>query len=116
MRPEVYGYIAFDHDDETEVERLYDQLTAHATAEGLELVEVYVERNVPPDLIVRPALTVLLEAVVRVEGCGVLVPTPAHISPVASVREAIETEIELLGGRIMLAGRDQHEPEEEQTS
>jgi hypothetical protein len=116
-RPTVYGYIALDHDDETEIERLFDQLTDHATAEGLELVEVYVERNTQPDLIIRPALSVLLAAVVRSAGCGVLVPTPAHISPIDSVRKAIETEVELSGGTMMmLAGRDHSESRENRPS
>jgi len=45
---------------------------------------------------------VLLDAVVRTDGCGVLVPTANHFSSSQAVRRAVEVEIGLLGGRIMV--------------
>ncbi len=99
----VYGYISSEHADEAEIDRLYDQLTAHAQAEGLALAlaEIFVDRSIPPGRIVRPGLTVLLEAVMRSEACGVLVANLDHLSPLPAVRQAIEVEIEVLGARVL---------------
>jgi len=99
-RPTVYGYISLQHDDEDEITALHDQLTAYAKDEGLALAEIYVDRNVMPGQIIRPGLTVLLDAVVRTDGCGVLTPTANHLSSSQAVRRAIEMEIEILGGRL----------------
>ncbi len=98
----MYGYISLQHDDEDETAALRDRLTVYAEAEGLALVEIYIDRNVRPGQIIRPGLTVLLDAVLRTEGCGVLVPTVNHLSPASAVRRAVEVEIELLGGRLMV--------------
>lgn len=97
----VYGYISSEHTDEAEIDRLHDQLTAHARAEGLALAEIFVDRCMPPGRIVRPGLTVLLEAVMRSEASGVLVVSADHLSPVPAVRRAIEVEIEVLGARLL---------------
>ncbi|ABD12249.1 hypothetical protein CcI156_05800 [Frankia sp. CcI156] len=97
----VYGYISSEHADEAEIDRLHDQLTAHAQAEGLALAEIFVDRSIPPGRIVRPGLTVLLEAVMRSEAAGVLVASLDHLSPLPAVRQAIEVEIEVLGARVL---------------
>jgi hypothetical protein len=97
----VYGYISSEHADEAEIDRLHDQLTAHAQAEGLALAEIFVDRCMPPGRIVRPGLTVLLEAVMRAEAAGVLVISADHLSPLPAVRRAIEVEIEVLGARVL---------------
>jgi hypothetical protein len=65
------------------------------------LAEIFVDRCTPPGRIVRPGLTVLLEAVMRSEACGVLVVSLDHLSPMPAVRQAIEVEIEVLGARIL---------------
>jgi len=96
----AYGYLALEDDDETEIERLHDLLTAHAAAEGLTLAEVIVDRNTSPGRIVRASLTVLLDAVLRAEGCRVLVPHPDALSPVPAVRRSITVEIEGLGATL----------------
>ncbi|CAI7977268.1 conserved hypothetical protein [Frankia sp. Hr75.2] len=102
-RPVAYGYICLQHDDEDEITELHDQVTAFAEAEGLALQEIYVDRNVRPGQTVRPGLTVVLDAVVRSEaGCVVVVPTGAHLSPEERVRGAMEVEIGMLGGRIVV--------------
>ncbi|WP_462186620.1 MULTISPECIES: recombinase family protein [unclassified Frankia] len=101
MPQTIYGYICIEHADEAEIDRLDDQLTAHARAEGLALAEIFVDRCMPPGRIVRPGLTVLLEAVKRSEVAGVLVVSLDHLSPLPAVRQAIEVEIEGLGGRVI---------------
>jgi len=97
----VYGYIRSEQGDESEIDRLHDQLTAHAQAEGLALAEIFVDRSIPPGRIVRPGLTVLLEAVMRSDASGVLVANLDHLSPLPAVRQAIEVEIEVLGARVL---------------
>jgi hypothetical protein len=95
----VYGYISSGHADEAEIDRLHDQLTAHAESEGLALAEIFVDRGIRPGRTVRPGLTVLLEADMRSEASGVLVANLDHLSPLPAVRRAIEVEIEVLGAR-----------------
>lgn len=101
MPQTAYGYLSLEDDDETEVERLHNLVTAFARAEGMAISEIYVDRNMPSGRIVRPALTVLLDAVLRVEHSLVLVPTPDHLSNLPPIRRAIEVEIEGLGARVV---------------
>ncbi|MCK9928851.1 hypothetical protein MXD62_16975 [Frankia sp. Mgl5] len=99
----AYGYICLQHDDEDVITELHELVTAFAEAEGLALQEIYVDRNVRPGQTVRPGLVVLLDAVVRCEaGCVVVVPMGAHLSPEERVRGAMEVEMEMLGGRIVV--------------
>jgi hypothetical protein len=97
----VYGYISSEHADEAEIDRLHDQLTQHASAEGLTLAEIFVDRSMPPGRIIRPGLTVLLDAVIRSEAAGVLVANLDHLSSLPAVRRAIEVQIEILGAELL---------------
>lgn len=97
----VYGYVSLEDDDEAEVERLHDELTAHAEAEGMALAEIFVDRNTPPARVVRAGLTVLLDAILRQQDCGVLVASPDQLSTLPAVRRAIEVEIEGLGAELL---------------
>ena len=97
----VYGYISTGHADEAEIERLHDQLTQHARAKGLTLAEIFVDRRMPPGRIIRPGLTVLLDAVIRSEAAGVLVADLDHLSSLPAVRRAIEVQIEILGAELL---------------
>ncbi|MCK9928241.1 recombinase family protein [Frankia sp. Mgl5] len=106
MPQTVYGYVSLEDDDEVEVERLHDALTAHAKAAGLPLAEIFVDRNTPPARIVRAGLTVLLDAILRREDCGVLVASPDQLSALPAVRRAIEVEIEGLGGSLLYLSAD----------
>ncbi|WP_322760946.1 recombinase family protein [Frankia sp. Cr2] len=101
MPQTAYGYISLEDDDETEVERLHDLITAFARAEGMAIGEIYVDRNMPSGRIVRSALTMLLDAVLRVEHSLIVVPTPEHLSNLQPIRRAIEVEIEGLGARVV---------------
>lgn len=102
-RNTVYGYISLEHADETQISRLHDQLTDHARAEGLALAEIFVDRCMPPGRIVRPGLTVLLDAIVRADGASVLVASLDHLSSLPAVRRAIEVQIEVLGAHVLTA-------------
>ncbi len=102
MSQTVYGYIRLeDDDDEAEIERLHDQLTAYAETNDLALAEVFVDRNTPAARIVRAGLTVLLDAILHREDCAVLIASPDHLSSVPAVRQAIEVEIENLGAHLL---------------
>lgn len=93
MPTTVYGYIRLEGDDEAEVDRLHDQLTAHATAEGWHLADVFVDRTMPSARIVRPGLTRLLEAVRATDDCAVLVADYSQFSTLPAARRAIEEEL-----------------------
>ncbi|CUU60613.1 hypothetical protein Ga0074812_14330 [Parafrankia irregularis] len=102
MPQTFYGYISLESDDETEIERLHDLLTAHAQAEGLTLSEILVDRNTPPGRIIRAGLTVILDALLRTEGCGVLIAGPHQFSSIPAVRRTIQREIESLGATVLV--------------
>ncbi|CAO5183443.1 Resolvase/invertase-type recombinase catalytic domain-containing protein [Frankia sp. AiPs1] len=101
-RPSAFGYIAVQHADETEIDEHLDQLTAYAEAEGFHLVEVYVDRRIIPGSLLRPALEVLITQLKQHEGARVLVPTPDHLSPAASVRTAILSHLHALGAAVVV--------------
>ncbi|WP_322768784.1 recombinase family protein [Frankia sp. Cr1] len=73
MHATVFGYIRLEDGDGIEEDRLHDLLAAHATAEGLALADVFVDRHMPPARIVRPGLTELLAQLQRADGRAVLV-------------------------------------------
>ncbi|WP_206442875.1 hypothetical protein [Candidatus Protofrankia californiensis] len=103
-----YGYLSLDHDDEDEISRLHDLLSAYAHTGGLTLAETYVDRNTLPVRIIRLGLTALLDAVSRGGGCTVLIPTPAHLSPVPAVRAAITAELDTLGAWTIILRAGEH--------
>ncbi|WP_322763395.1 recombinase family protein [Frankia sp. Cr2] len=102
MRP-TFGYISVEDDNEAEIERLHEDLTAFAVAEGLRLEEIFVDRNIRPTRLVRPGLDMVLSHV-RQTGAVVLVPSEMHMSTWSVVREAIVAEVKSLGGAVMVAG------------
>ncbi|WP_045877682.1 recombinase family protein [Pseudofrankia sp. DC12] len=93
MPTTVYGYIRREDDNEAEVDRLHDQLTAHAATAGWHLAEVFVDRCMPPARIVRPGLALLVDTIRAAEDCAVLVVDDSHFSTLLPVRRAIEEEI-----------------------
>jgi len=101
----AFGYICVQHENEDEITALHDQVANYTSANHLNLVEVYVDRNVWPGQVIRPGLTVLLDAVVRSEGCVVVVPSAAHLSPEGAIRRAVEVEIQMLGARTVTCVR-----------
>ncbi|EFC79669.1 hypothetical protein FrEUN1fDRAFT_7206 [Parafrankia sp. EUN1f] len=98
----VYGYISLEGDDESAIERVHDLLTAHAQAEGLALKEIIVDRDTPPGRIIRAGLTVLLDTLLRTEGCGVLIAGPDQLSSIPAVRRTIQRQIENLGATVLV--------------
>lgn len=112
MSTTVYGYIRLEDDDRDDENRLHDQLTAHAAAEGLALADVFVDRHMPPGRIVRPGLTELLARLRRTEGPAVLVTDLDHLSPSAPIRQAIESEISNAGGRVLASETPDGRPSE----
>ncbi|WP_261575740.1 hypothetical protein [Frankia gtarii] len=70
------------------------------------LAEIFVDRNTPPARVVRAGLTVLLDAILRREDCGVLVASPDQLSTLPAVRRAIEVEIQGLGGSLLYLSAD----------
>jgi len=107
MSATVYGYIRSEGDDRHEEDRVHDQLSGYAAAEGLGLSDVFVDRHMPPARLMRPGLTALLDAIRRTDGCTVLVASLDHLSSSVPVRQAIEAEITDAGGQLLeLAASD----------
>ncbi|MCM3884301.1 recombinase family protein [Frankia sp. R82] len=104
----AYGYLSLTGDDKQEISKLHRQVTVFADAESYTLAEVYVDRNMPPGRLIRPGLSVLLDCLRAREGCCVIVPTSDHLSTWAAIRKAIEMEIQLLGGTLLIATGHAH--------
>jgi hypothetical protein len=100
----AYGYISLDGDDDRTIEVLSGQLVAHAAAEGLDLVEIQVDRNVMPARLMRPGLAALLGRLRgRTGRAVVLIPSRDHLSPWRPVRRVIEAELTRLGVAVQVA-------------
>jgi len=97
----VYGYIRLEDEDEAEVDRLHDLLSAHAAAGGQALADVFVDRSMPPGQLIRPGLTLLLDAVRGADAATVIVPDLDHLSSLLAARRAIEAEISEAGARLI---------------
>jgi hypothetical protein len=100
----AYGYISLVDDDERIIEILSGQLVAHAAAEGLDLVDIQVDRNVLPARLMRPGLTTLFTRLrTRAGRAVVLIPSRDHLSPWRPVRRVIEAELTRLGVAVQVA-------------
>lgn|GEM_PF-3952016 len=100
----AYGYISVVDDDDQTIEALSGRLVAHAAAEGLDLVEIQVDRNVVPARLMRPGLSALLTRLRgRADRAVVLIPSRDHLSPWRPVRRVIEVELARLGVAIQVA-------------
>jgi len=99
----AFGYIRRDDADDEEINRVHDVLTGHSRHEGLALVEVYVDRNIPSDQLVRAGFSVLLEELRRYDGAIVLVAGAEHLSTSPPIRRALEGEIVDRGGAVQIA-------------
>ncbi|ESZ99805.1 hypothetical protein ThrDRAFT_04776 [Frankia casuarinae] len=62
---------------------------------------MFVDRNMPPGQLIRPGLTLLLDAVRRADGAIVIVPDLYHLSSLIAARRAIEAEISEAGARLI---------------
>ncbi|ETA01710.1 hypothetical protein CcI6DRAFT_02890 [Frankia sp. CcI6] len=103
-KPEAYGYISVEGEDEAEIDRLQNMVTLHALAEGLSLEETYVDRNIPiAQVSGRPALATVLALVNEGEGVYVIVPNLDAMSKASGVRRAIALEISQAGGHLQIA-------------
>ncbi|ABD11747.1 hypothetical protein ThrDRAFT_01163 [Frankia casuarinae] len=109
-RPLAYGYFSLTAEDDDEVSRLNRQVKDYADAESYVLAEIYVDRNMPPGRLIRPALTTLLDCLRHDDRCSVIVPSADHISPWPLIRKAIAMEIQLLGAKLVVASNTAHEP------
>ncbi|SBW20022.1 hypothetical protein FDG2_1569 [Candidatus Protofrankia californiensis] len=102
MRPAAFGYFSLAHDDETEVERLHNELAAYASMEGFGLVEIFVDHNMLPGNLLRPGFETLLAGLKDHDGAYVLVPTPNHLSPSEMVRSAIVATLSEFGRNVLV--------------
>lgn len=94
------GYIRIEDEDEDAVATDHDRISVYCADEGLELLEIYVDRNTGDEHQERDALTILIDHVGTAEGAIVLVPSFDHLSSAPSTRMAFTTAIEQMGGHV----------------
>lgn len=92
----AFGYVRLDGDDDAAFEASRDLVTV-AMTEGYDVKEVYVDRQAPPDSIVRRGFQALVERLERDGVAYVLVPDLDHLSPFPTVRTALVAKLASLG-------------------
>lgn len=73
------GYICVPHADEDRINGLDGQLTAHARRTGLDLVEVFVDRNTATSDGDRPGLALAVDTIARHPDALLLIPDLSHL-------------------------------------
>lgn len=100
----AFGYIRIVDDDERAIEALHDLITRVGAREGFALKEIYVDRYMPDDALIRPGFQALTSELLHEEGAKVLVTTLDHLSPLPTVLVALQTEVLALGAHIVTLG------------
>jgi len=80
-RPAV-GYICVPHADEDKIDGLDGQLTAHAHRTGLDLVEVFVDRDTTASQTDRPGLALAVDTIALHPDALLLIVDPSHLPTV----------------------------------
>jgi hypothetical protein len=99
MPPLVFGYLRLHPADPPQIgARLTAEMRAYAEREGFLLADVYTDHLDPPaDRPERSAFCALMDALRRRDACGVIIPTPQHLSrqpgSYAARRTIIEAEV-----------------------
>ena len=78
------GYICVPHADEDRINGLDGQLTAHAHRTGLDLVEVFVDRDTATSDGDRPGLALAVDTIALHPDALLLIPDLSHLPTVAT--------------------------------
>jgi len=97
----AFGYIRLDDADEATAEALHDLVTASGAAGGYDVKEIYLDCRTPPGDIVRPGFQALVEGLAREDVAYVLVPDLDHLSPLPTIRTALEAKLSSLGSTVV---------------
>ncbi|OHV62893.1 recombinase family protein [Pseudofrankia sp. BMG5.36] len=76
------GYLCVPHADEDQINGLDGQLTAHARRTGLDLVEVFVDRDTTASQTDRPGLALAVDAIALHPDALLLIPDLSHLPTV----------------------------------
>ncbi|MBL7496141.1 recombinase family protein [Frankia sp. CNm7] len=77
-RPAV-GYVCVPHADEDRINGLDGQLTAHAQRTGLDLIEVFVDRDTTTNQSDRPGLALAVDTIALHPDTLLLIPDLSHL-------------------------------------
>ena len=97
----AFGYIRLEDADEATIEALHDLITVSGTNAGYIVEEIYIDSRTPPSSIVRPGFQALVDGLAREEVTHVLVPDLDHLSPIPTIRMALEAKLGSLGSTIV---------------
>ena len=100
----AFGYIRVEDDDEALVESFHDQITKKASVEGYSIEEIFVDRRVAPQDLVRPAFQALTDKLAGEHVAHVLVPDLDHLSPLPTTRTALESKLGSIGSTVVHCG------------
>ena len=106
----AFGYIRLDDADETTIDELHDLITVSGTSEGYNIKEIYVDCRTPPSSIIRPGFQALTDGLAREEVAHVLVPDLDHLSPLPTIRTALEAKLGSLGSTVVQCLEPTHGP------
>ena len=99
-RPAVYGYVRSDGTDEATVASLRADLALFCAERGWRLVTVFCDRGCDGSDTARPGFAGALDALVLPESTALVVPSPAHLSPDATVRAVLASMVRRAGAKI----------------
>jgi uncharacterized repeat protein (TIGR03917 family) len=89
FRPAV-GYVCVPDGDEERINGLHHRLARQAQRAGLDLVEVYADRQIPGDEMTRPGLALAVDEIGRRPDAVLLLPDLTHLPATAQGWAALE--------------------------
>ncbi len=109
-RPKVFGYLRSVEHDAGKLVILHGELVLYAGHRNLDLVEVFTDLPCAGVALERPGFRLLLRALWRCDGAGVLVPARCHLSWRDPVRERLERHVTDTGARLHVVWHDHEQP------
>ena len=110
-RPQVFGYLRSTEVEPAKLVILEGELALHAGDQGLELLDVYLDMPCAGLLAQRDGFNLLMNALWRRDGAGVLVPAQSHLSWLKPTREQLERRITDTGAQLHVLWDDHEHPE-----
>ncbi len=110
-RPQVFGYLRSTDVEPAKLVILEGELALHAGDHALELLAVYIDMPCTGLLAQRDGFSLLMNALWRNDGAGVLIPARSHLSWLTPAREQWERRIADTGARLHVLWADDEHPE-----
>jgi hypothetical protein len=103
-QPPAVAYLRLDEDsDDHQFALLLKDIATCCLREGLRLVRTFTDRGYDGQVLARPGLVELREALKQMPSLVVIVPTLDHLSPAEVIRSPLILMVHRLGGRLLVA-------------